>query len=148
MHGTSRYKQIEPGKNISHLTRVNSSSNSSKTIVPKKIIEGLNLRYDDDYLEWRIEARGGRKVATVRKFRRRLNQISSDDTDAGCNTELPMLIIGSRLLATRKPWNGQRVLRNLDIRISVLRIVKLSLQRITPMLVMQLYCSDVMRLQC
>src|SRR5215467_2994600 len=36
-----RYK---PRKNISHLTGVNSSSNSSKTIVPRKIIEGLNLR--------------------------------------------------------------------------------------------------------
>ena len=71
VHGMSRYKQIEPGKNISHLTKVNSSSNSSKTIVPRKIIEGLNLRYDDDYLEWRIEMRGGRKVATIRKFRRR-----------------------------------------------------------------------------
>jgi hypothetical protein len=70
IHGMSRYKQIEAGKNISHLTRVNSSSNS-KTIVPRKIIEGLNLRYDDDYLEWRMEMRGGRKVATVRKFRRR-----------------------------------------------------------------------------
>jgi hypothetical protein len=35
----SRFKQIEPGKNISHLTRVSSSSNSSKTIVPRKIIE-------------------------------------------------------------------------------------------------------------
>ncbi|MGC2574096.1 MAG: hypothetical protein WA364_21490 [Candidatus Nitrosopolaris sp.] len=71
IHRMSRYKQIESEKSISHLTRVNSSSNSSKTIVPKKIIEGLNLRYDDDYLEWRMEMRGGRKVATVRKFRRR-----------------------------------------------------------------------------
>jgi hypothetical protein len=71
IQGTSRYRQMEPSKNISHLTRVNSSSNSSKTIVPRKIIEALNLRYDDDYLEWRIEMRGGRKVATVRKFRRR-----------------------------------------------------------------------------
>jgi hypothetical protein len=50
-----------PGKNISHLTRVNSSSNSSKTIVPRKIIEGLNLRFDDDYQEWRMEMRGGLK---------------------------------------------------------------------------------------
>jgi hypothetical protein len=66
IHATSRYTQIEPGKNISHLTRVNSSSNSSKTIAPRKIIEGLDLRYDDDYLEWRMEMRGGRKVATVR----------------------------------------------------------------------------------
>jgi len=48
IHGMSRYKQIEPGKNISHLTKVNSSSKSSKTIVPRKIIEGLNLRYEDD----------------------------------------------------------------------------------------------------
>ncbi|MGB6527928.1 MAG: hypothetical protein WBF33_07450 [Candidatus Nitrosopolaris sp.] len=48
---------------------MNSSSNSSKTIVPRKIIEGLNLRFDDDYLEWRMEMRGSRKVATVRKFR-------------------------------------------------------------------------------
>ena len=71
VHGMSRYKQVEPGKNVSHLTRVNSTSKSSKTIVPRKIIEGLNLRYDDDYLEWRIEMRGGRKVATVRKFKRR-----------------------------------------------------------------------------
>ena len=29
MHGMSRYKHIERGKNISHLTRVNSSSNST-----------------------------------------------------------------------------------------------------------------------
>lgn len=70
IHGTSRYKQIEPGKIISHLTRVNSSSNSSKTIVPRKIIEGLNLQYDDDYLEWRMEMKGGRKVVTIRKYRR------------------------------------------------------------------------------
>ena len=35
---------MESEKTISHLTRVNSSSNSSKTIVPRKIIEGLNLR--------------------------------------------------------------------------------------------------------
>ena len=55
IHGASRYKQVEPGKNVSHLTRVNSTSNSSKTIVPRKIIEGLNLRYDDGYLEWRME---------------------------------------------------------------------------------------------
>jgi hypothetical protein len=73
IHGMSRYKQIEPGKNISHLTRVNSSSNS-KTIVPRKIIEGLNLRYDDDYLEWRVGMRGGRKVAIVRKFRREVQK--------------------------------------------------------------------------
>jgi hypothetical protein len=53
IHGMSRYKQIEPGKNISHLRRVNSSSNSSKTIVPRSIIEGLG--YDDGYLEWRME---------------------------------------------------------------------------------------------
>jgi hypothetical protein len=66
----SRYKQIEPGKNISHLTRVNSWSYTSKTIVPRTIIGGLNLRYDDDYLEWRMEMRGGSKVAIVRKFRR------------------------------------------------------------------------------
>ena len=58
VYGMSRYKQIEPGKYISHLT------NSSKTIIRRKIIEGLNLQYDDDYLEWRIEMRGGRKVAT------------------------------------------------------------------------------------
>jgi hypothetical protein len=56
---------------LNRILRVNSSSNSSKTIVPRKIIEGLNLRYDDDYLEWRMEMRGGRKVATVRKFKRR-----------------------------------------------------------------------------
>jgi hypothetical protein len=36
IHCTLRYKQIEPGKNISHLTRVNSLSNSS--IVPRNII--------------------------------------------------------------------------------------------------------------
>jgi hypothetical protein len=73
IHGMSRNKQIELGKNISHLTRVNSSSNSSKTIVPRRIIERLNLRYDDDYVEWRMEIRGGRKLATVRKFRRRID---------------------------------------------------------------------------
>jgi hypothetical protein len=69
---TSRTVMYEvEGKNITHLTRVNRSSNSSKTIVPRTIIEALNLRYDDDYLEWRMEMRGRRKVATVRKFRRR-----------------------------------------------------------------------------
>jgi len=46
--GTSRYKQVESGKNISHLTRVNSTSNSSKTTVPGKIINGLKLRHEDD----------------------------------------------------------------------------------------------------
>jgi len=63
IHGTSRYEHVEPGNNISYVTRVNSSSNSSDHR-PRKIIEGRNLRYDDDYLEWRIEMRGGRKVAT------------------------------------------------------------------------------------
>ena len=72
--GTSRYKHVESGKNISHLTRVNSFSNSSKTIVPRKIIEGVELRYDDDYLEWRIEMSGSRKVAIVRKCMRELQK--------------------------------------------------------------------------
>jgi hypothetical protein len=38
-----------------------------QTIVPRKIIEELNLRYDDDYLEWRMEMRGDfvRKIREV-----------------------------------------------------------------------------------
>ena len=40
IHSTSRYKHVEPGNNISHVTRVNSSSNSSKTIVLGRIPPG------------------------------------------------------------------------------------------------------------
>ena len=66
--GTSRYKHVESGKNISHLTRVNNSSNSFNTIVPRNIIEGLNLQYDDDYLEWRVE------MAIIPKFGREVQK--------------------------------------------------------------------------
>jgi hypothetical protein len=119
----SRYKQIEPGRNISRLTRVNSSSNSSKTIVPRKIIKGLNLRYDDDYLEWKMEMRGGRKVAIVRKFRRGTKKFEPNFIrrwkDAITNTGYAMIIflmLGLTLRVTcwthpsREPCKGVSLL--------------------------------------
>lgn len=65
------YMQISSGKGkvISHITRVNSVSSSSKMIVPKRVIEALSLDWKNDYIEWTIEMRGGKKVAAVRKFR-------------------------------------------------------------------------------
>jgi len=101
IYGTSRYKHVESGKNTSHLKRVNSSSNSSKTIVPRKIIEWLNLQYDDDYLEWKVEMKGGRKVAIVRKFGREVqkwlngekgNMVIADWANATRNTGFAMAI--------------------------------------------------------
>jgi len=58
------------GKTISHLTRVNSENKSSKIVFPKTIIKALDLKWYNDYVEWTVEMRGGRKVAVVKKLRR------------------------------------------------------------------------------
>lgn len=62
------YFTIGTGKVVSHITRVNSIGNSSKIIFPKEIISTLDLDWEDDYIEWRIESRNGVKRAIIQKF--------------------------------------------------------------------------------
>lgn len=66
-HETQIGKEKEKERIMSHITRVNSVSASSKIIFPKRIIKELGLNWKDDYIEWRVEYRGGHKVVTVRK---------------------------------------------------------------------------------
>lgn len=62
------YLTVGTGRTISHITRVNSIGKSSKIIFPKSVISSLDLDWEDDYVEWKIETRNGEKLAIIRKF--------------------------------------------------------------------------------
>lgn len=62
------YLTVGTAKTISHITRVNSIGKSSKIIFPKNIISSLDLDWEDDYIEWKIESRNGVKRAIIQKF--------------------------------------------------------------------------------
>lgn len=62
------YLTVGTGKTISHITRVNSIGRSSKIIFPRNIISSLDLDWEDDYIEWKIESRNGQKIAIIKKF--------------------------------------------------------------------------------
>lgn len=62
-------KMEEQDKIVSHITRVNSISQSSKIIFPKRIIKELGLKWNNDYIEWKVVVRGGQKMAIVQKHK-------------------------------------------------------------------------------
>jgi len=51
----------------SHLSRVNSYSQSVKTTIPHHIIKELRLKFKD-VVEWQVQVNKGKKYACIRKL--------------------------------------------------------------------------------
>jgi hypothetical protein len=62
----SFYKNMSEGKEYSHTARVKKNAVSIKTTIPHSIVKSLELGFND-LLQWQLEMKKGKKVATVSK---------------------------------------------------------------------------------